>query len=350
MCKHPVCPSFIVPDCPTTGGSGIPVERLAIASFKEAGLKRSGWSALALVAGIAVVLGGCGGSNAPANNATPIVSNLFPSNITAGSQGFTLAITGSGMISSAKGVTFAYWNGSPRSTTFDLTTNQLLVAIPASDLATAGSPQVTLWNPPPGGGMSQVAATFTIEPLAVNAPTIASVSPSSATAGGPAFTLTIDGTNFAAGDVIAWNGVPLTTSVSGNMATATIPAPDIAAVGTGSVTISTPGLIVAAPSVAFPITGSNNPSPSASSLTPSSVTAGGPDFEAVISGSGFTMSSVAEWNGVPLATAYVTASKLVILIPATDTASSGAAQITVTNPAPGGGTSSQIAFTVNASS
>ncbi|HEX4003863.1 MAG TPA: IPT/TIG domain-containing protein [Candidatus Acidoferrales bacterium] len=318
-----------------------------MASSKEAGLKRSKWGALALMTSIAFVLGGCGNS-APTNNATPAVSNLFPSNITAGSQGFTLAITGSGMISGAKGVTFAYWNGSPRSTTFDLTTNQLLVTIPASDLTTAGSPQVTLWNPPPGGGLSQVAATFTIEPLAANAPTITNISPTSATAGGPDFTLTVTGTNFAAGDVIAWNGVPLTTSVSGNMATATIPAPDITAVGTGSVTISTPGLIVAAPSVAFPITGPDNPSPKASSISPSSVAAGASDFEAVIGGSGFTISSVGEWNGIPLATAYVTSSKLVVLIPATDTAASGAAQITVTTPAPGGGTSSQVTFTVNA--
>ncbi|MGA9937898.1 MAG: IPT/TIG domain-containing protein [Candidatus Acidiferrales bacterium] len=319
-----------------------------MASFKEAGLKRSWWGALALVTGIAVVLGGCGGSNAPTNNATPIITNLFPSNITAGSQGFTLAITGSGMISSAKGVTFAYWNGSPRSTTFDLTTNQLLVTIPASDVAVAGSPQITLWNPPAGGGMSQVAATFTIEPVAVNAPTITGLSPTSATAGGPDFMLTVTGTNFAAGDVIAWNGVPLTTSISGDTAIATIPAPDIAAVGTGSVTVSTPGLIVAAPSVAFPITGADNPSPKASSISPSSVAAGGPDFEAVISGSGFNVNSAGEWNGVPLASSYLSGSKLVVLIPATDTASGGAAQITVTNPAPGGGTSSQVTFTVNA--
>lgn len=320
-----------------------------MASFKEAGLKRSWWGALALVTGIAVVLGGCGGSNTPVNNATPAITNLFPSNVTAGSQGFTLAITGTGLISSTKGVTFAYWNGSPRSTTFNLVTNQLEVTIPTSDLAIPGAPQVTLWNPPPGGGLSLVAATFTIAPVANGAPTITSFSPLSAKAGGADFTLTINGTNFAAGDVIAWNGVPLVTTISGGMATATIPAINIAAVGTGSVTVSTPGLVVAAPSIAFPITGPDNPSPTVSSLSPSSVTAGGPDFEIVASGSGFNSSSVAESNAIPLATAFVSGSKLVILIPAEDTASSGMIQITVTNPAPGGGTSSQVTFTVNAS-
>jgi hypothetical protein len=344
MCK-PVCPSFRVLDCPTTGG-GIPVERLAIAISKEAGLKRSWWGALALVAGVAIQTVGCS-SSAPADNDTPAITNLFPSNITAGSQGFTLAITGTGLIGSAsRGATFAYWNGSPRSTTFNLSTNQLQVTIPASDIAIAGAPQITLWNPPPGGGMSLVAATFTVEPLVNTGPTITMVSPLSVAAGGADFMLTINGTNYTAGDIIAWNGIPQTTTISGGQASTTIPSSYISEVGTSSVTVSEPGLIVAAPSVAFQITGANNPSPKASSLNPSSVASGGPDLEVFLSGSGFNATSVAEWNGVPLATADLTGSQLVILIPAADTASSGAAQITVTNPAPGGGTSSQVTFTV----
>jgi hypothetical protein len=324
--------------------------------FKEAGLKRSWWGALASVVGVVVLLGGCGGSNAPTDNPTPVISNLFPSNITAGSDGFTLAITATtGIISSGRGVTFAYWNGSPRSTTYNPVTNQLQVTIPASDLVTPGSPQVTLWNPPPGGGMSQVAASFTIAPVGNNAPTITDISPTSAKVGGPSFMLTITGNNYAAGDVIAWNGVPLTTSISGNQATATIPAVDISAVGTGSVTVSAPGLVVAAPSVAFPITGSNNPSPSASSVSPSTVAAGGSDFEAVIGGSGFVTSTSAEWSippgaAQPLATSVLSGSKLVVLIPAGYIASAGAAEITVTNPPPGGGTSSEVKFTISAAS
>jgi hypothetical protein len=311
-------------------------------------LKRSWWGALALAAGTVVVLGGCGGSKAPPFNATPAVTNLFPSNITAGSDGFTMAITATGIISSANGVTFAYWNGSPRSTTYNATTNQLLVVIPASDVALPGSPQVTLWNPLPGGGMSTAAATFTVVPLANNSPTITDVSPPNAKAGGADFMLSITGTNFAAGNVITWNGIPQTTSISGDMATATIPASYISAVGSASVAVATPGLVTASPSVAFPITGASNPSPTARSISPSSVAAGGPDFEAVLNGSGFNASSVAEWNGVPLATADLTGGQLVVLIPATDTGSATSAQITVTNPAPGGGTSSQLTFTVNA--
>ncbi len=310
-------------------------------------MKRSWWGAQALVAGIAILLGGCGGSNAPPFNDTPVVTNLFPSNITAGSDGFTLAITATGIISTGKGVTFAYWNGSPRSTTYNVVTNQLLVTIPASDVAIAGSGEVILWNPPPGGGMSQAAAPFAIEPVANASPAITDVSPPDAKAGGAGFTVTITGTNFAAADVITWNGIPQTTSISGDTATAAIPANYIAAVGTASIAVRTPAVTVASPSAAFPITGADNPSPTAKSIAPSSVTAGGPDFEAVLDGSGFNASSVAEWNGIPLATADLTGGQIVVLIPAQDTASATSAQITVTNPAPGGGTSAQLTFTVN---
>jgi len=310
-------------------------------------LKRPWWAALTSMAGLLVLLGGCG-SSAPAVNSTPVILNLFPSNITAGSDGFTLAIAGTGFISNSSGVTFAYWNGSPRSTTFNVVTGQLQVSISAADVANPGVPQVTVWNPAPGGSFSQ-SQTFTIENVHAGAPTITSLDPTSAKAGGMAFTLTVDGTNFAANDVITWNGSVLApTSISGNEATATVPADDIANVGSGSVAVSTPGLVIASPSVAFPITGPDNPSPTASSLSPSKAVAGGADFEVFVSGSNFVSSSVVEWNSSPRATAFVSSSRLVVLITAADIASSGSAQITVTNPAPGGGTSSQVAFTVSA--
>ncbi|MGD0956718.1 MAG: IPT/TIG domain-containing protein [Candidatus Acidiferrales bacterium] len=310
-------------------------------------MKRPWRAALTSVAGLLVLLGGCGGG-APALNSTPAITDLFPSNITAGSDDFTLSIAGTGFISNSTGVTFAYWNGSPRSTTLNAVTGQLQVSISAADVANPGVPQITLFSPGPGGGTSS-AATFTIEPVQGAAPTITSLDPTSAKAGGMAFTLTLDGTNFAANDVMTWNGSVLApTNISGNQATATVPADDIANVGTGSVAVSTSGLVIASPSVAFPITGPNNPSPTASSLSPSKTVAGGADFEVFVGGSNFVSSSVVEWNSSPRATAFVSSSRLVVLITAADIAVASTAQITVTNPAPGGGTSSQVAFTVSA--
>lgn len=315
-------------------------------------MKRSRWAALTSIAGMLVLLGSCGGQKPPPFNATPILQNLFPSNITAGSDGFTLVITGNGFMSGSKGASFAYWNGSPRSTTFDRVANHLVVQIPASDVAAANSVNVTVANPAPGGGVSQNSITFTIEPaqagLTLTLPS--PLSPSSAAAGGADFTLTVNGTGFAQNDVITWNGSPRPTTIAPmntTVATAQISRGDIATAGTASVAVSTPNQVIATPSTTFTITGSNNPSPSISSLSPSSATAGSPDLEVFVKGSGFVSTSVVEWKGFPRATAFVSASQVVALIPAADLVLGGTADVTVTNPAPGGGTSSQSTFTIN---
>jgi hypothetical protein len=52
------------------------------------------------------------------------------------------------------------WNGSNRTTTF-VSSTQLTATIPASDIAVAGTAQVTVFTPTPGGGTSS-AQTFTI--------------------------------------------------------------------------------------------------------------------------------------------------------------------------------------------
>jgi len=157
----------------------------------------------------------------------------------------------------------------------------------------------------------------------------------------------VNGSNFAAGDVVTWNGSQrATTYKTASQVTAAITQGDIATAGIASVAVAEPGLVVASPSLAYQITGPNNPAPSISSLSPSSVAAGGPDLEVLVEGSNFVPSSMAEWSGVPLATAYLGGSQLMVMIPTADTAAATSANITVTNPAPGGGTSGSTTFTV----
>lgn len=72
-------------------------------------------------------------------------------------------------------------------------------------------------------------------------PSLVSISPNSATAGGPAFTLTVNGSGFVNGSVVRWNGSNrATTFVSGAQLTAQISATDIAAAGAASVTVFNP--------------------------------------------------------------------------------------------------------------
>src|SRR5450755_994265 len=66
--------------------------------------------------------------------------------------------------------------------------------------------------------------------------------PDAAAPGGPAFTLTVNGTGFVAASVVNWNGSPrVTTFVSGSHLTAAILASDIATGSTASVTVVNPG-------------------------------------------------------------------------------------------------------------
>lgn len=92
--------------------------------------------------------------------------------------------------------------------------------------------------------------------LGVSAPaTLASLSPSSATAGGPGFTLTTNGTGFLSGAVIRWNGANRTTTfVNSSQLTAAIPATDIATAGTAQITTMNPGT-AASNALPFTITG-----------------------------------------------------------------------------------------------
>ena len=73
-------------------------------------------------------------------------------------------------------------------------------------------------------------------------PTISQLNPSSATAGGASFTLEVDGTNFASGAFIKFNGSTVTMLTnSSTKLTATIPASAIMNSGTVPVTATNPG-------------------------------------------------------------------------------------------------------------
>jgi hypothetical protein len=128
------------------------------------GLPRSRSAALALVLGLIVGLAGCGGSNSPPYNPTPVITGIFPASATAGGGAFTLNLSGTGLISKS----VAFWNNSSRPTTFNPTTTELAVSISAQDIARAGVAQVTVFNPTPGGGASS-ATFFTINAASVPA-------------------------------------------------------------------------------------------------------------------------------------------------------------------------------------
>jgi hypothetical protein len=169
---------------------------------------------------------------APAPAPAPTISSLSPSSAIAGEVQFTLTVNGTNFVSGST----VNFNGNARATTF-VSATQLTAAILASDLATAGTFNVTVTNLAPGGGTSN-AVTF-----AVNnpAPAITSLSPSSAIAGGPQFTLMVKGLHFFPDSVVTWNGsARATTFLSSIQLSATILASDIATAGTVNVAVLNP--------------------------------------------------------------------------------------------------------------
>ena len=92
---------------------------------------------------------------------------------------------------------------------------------------------------------------------------------------------------------------------------------------------------------------SKNPPPVPQTLSPASATQGSGNFPLTVQGKSFVPGSQATWNGIALATDYVSATQLTVYVPAGSIVSSGTAKVVVTNPSPGGGTSSALTFTIN---
>ena len=182
----------------------------------------------------------------------------------------------------------------------------------------------------------------------VPAPQITSLSPDQAVAGGAGFTLTVNGNGFIDGtgsdrSVVHWNGSPrATTFVSSTQLTATIPASDIATAGTANVTVVNPGNLTSN-TATFTI---NNPAPTISSISPATAVAGSGGFTLTITGTNFVNSAKVRWNGSDRPTTFVSSTRLEAAIPASDVATAGTANVTVFIPAPGGGESGAVTFTI----
>ena len=85
-------------------------------------------------------------------NPVPLINQpLVPDAVAPGGPAFTLTVNGTGFVSSS----VVNWSGSARTTTF-FSGSRLTAAITAADIATAGTASVTVVNPTPGGGASNV--------------------------------------------------------------------------------------------------------------------------------------------------------------------------------------------------
>src|SRR5207237_633999 len=119
------------------------------------------------------------------NNPVPTITSISPTSTTAGSAQFTLTVNGTKFVSTST----VNWNGAPLATTF-VSSTQLTATVPASLVATAATASITVVNPAPGGGTSNV------QTCTISATTPAITSPLTATGPvGVACSYTITATN-----------------------------------------------------------------------------------------------------------------------------------------------------------
>jgi hypothetical protein len=127
-------------------------------------------------------LGGWDGSTSP-NNPVPSITGISPGSATAGGPAFTLTVDGSNFISGS----IVQVDGTARTTTY-VSPVRLTAAIPASDITTTRTVNITVFNPAPGGGLSANTSLVISNPL----PKTGNISVTSTPAGAA---IRLDGTN-----------------------------------------------------------------------------------------------------------------------------------------------------------
>jgi hypothetical protein len=163
------------------------------------------------------------------NNPVPTLTSLGETSKTAGSAGFNLTVTGTNFVNTSK----VRWNGVDRTTTF-VSATELTAVIPATDLTSAGTAKVTVFNPTPGGGTSTTELTFTITSVCSYA--LNPTSQNFAAAGGNGSTSMTAGTGCAWTAVSNANWITTTSSGSGNGTINFTVAANTGAARTGTIT------------------------------------------------------------------------------------------------------------------
>lgn len=278
---------------------------------------------------------------------SPILSSLSPVSIPAGTGPASMSVNGFNFVTSS----IVNFNGTALATSYSSPT-LLSVVLTADQVVAPETVSITVTNPPngiSGAGGTSGALTLTITPSSPQQPFVSGISPASAVAGGPGFTLTVNGSGFvqasqnSPGSQVTFNLVPAaTTFVSATQLTAFILASEISVPGNPYVIVTNPNGFASA-KVNFVVA---NPQPGGGTVNPPGVPAGTNALLLTVTGTGFTSASVVLVNGNQRTTIFVSSTTLQAMLVAADLDSAGTLNITVTNPAPGGGTTPAIHFAV----
>jgi trimeric autotransporter adhesin len=168
----------------------------------------------------------------PGTSPIPTITSLSPSTGLAGSPGFTLYVNGTNFVPLST-VTI---NGDNRSTAY-VNSTQLLVTLSATDLTSAGTLNIGVLNPAPGGGSSGTLPLV----LTYAVPFVDTLSPTGVAAGGTSQALTVTGSGFTPASVVLIGGLPRPTTYTSNTSiAATLNIQDLTQAGVYQITVQNP--------------------------------------------------------------------------------------------------------------
>jgi hypothetical protein len=258
----------------------------------------------------------------------PTISSLSVSTIAAGSPTQTVVISGSGYASTS----VVKWNGSTTLTsTYSTSAHTLTATVPAGNLLTAGSNNISVIT---SDGVSSVASansTFTVTPV------IAGLTPSAVSMGASQFTLAIAGNGFTTASSVIWKGrnTPIAGSscADSTHCTAVVPASSLVTAGLAGVTVKTADG-VSSNSMNFSIA-----SAIITSFSPNSASVGSSAFALAVNGTGFSQGASIWWYSQAAAayvqlqpTVFVSTTQLTGSVPANQIpASAGSVPVMVIN-------------------
>ena len=263
----------------------------------------------------------------------PVVQSISPATVVVGAPDTKLTLNGINFTNT----TAVAVNGVAESTSY-VSASQVTAIVPSAQMATAASLNLTASN----GSSVSAPIGFTIaNPL----PAISSLSAVAVTAGTMPGTITVTGTGFVASSTVSVNGMGHPTSyVDATHLSFSLTTTDMAGTGTLAVAVTNtaPGGGISAVAQIHVVP----PTPTVSSLSPSTVPAGATDTVVMLTGTGFTSATSVSLNGVTLVSVYVNATQVKATIPAVWLANAATFPLTATN-GNGSGTSAPANFAVN---
>jgi hypothetical protein len=264
----------------------------------------------------------------------PALTSLAPDRALVGASAATVAARGTGFATGA----VVRVGGTDR-VTRRLSATELSFDLTTADLAASGELSVTVRNP---DGEETGTKTFTV---AHPTPALASLSHVRKLVGETGFELTLVGEGFSRSSIVRFGGsARRVISAAPTELKIVVRTEDMDEVGTFDVEVENPapgGGVTDA--LEFEVV---NPVPALDTYAPFQAYAGDAATPFVLSGSAFVPSSVVRIGGVDVPTTYVSSTELRATMPASKLAATGIVPVLVFTPAPGGGTSQTLGFTV----